>query len=145
MLKRWNFLKTGFYEGIKFNLHKLSQEPPQLFTLSADEVFVERTFDESGFQFFLLFNQRKNYFLWVLNEEEMVPDILEPQAEDLLVGKRSGFAFWIDKAHGDRKIFVAVRGYSATRNDYYDGPFDQLADNHVDEIAPVGIYATGLP
>lgn len=122
-----------------FNLHELSQEPPNLFSVDENEFFIERTFDESGYQFFLIFNAEKNYFLWVLNEEELVPDILELIEEDLLVGKRSGFAFWIDKAHDDRKILIAIRGQSAVRNDYYDGPFDQLADNYVDEI-PISEY-----
>jgi hypothetical protein len=56
-----------------------------------------------------------------------------PLRDDLLVGRKSGFAFWVDPAHGDRKILVAIRGASASRNDYYDGPFDQLADNYVEQ------------
>jgi hypothetical protein len=124
---------------VTFHLNQISQEPPELFTLAKNEFFVERTFDESGYQFFLLFNAEKNYFLWVLNEEQLVPDILDPIEEDLLLGKRSGFAFWIDQEHDGRKILAAIRGQSATRNDYYDGPFDQLADNYVDEI-PISEY-----
>ena len=47
------------YNGIDrtFNLFKLPQEPPALFELGEDEVFVMRTLDESGYQFFLLFNE----------------------------------------------------------------------------------------
>ena len=116
-----------------FNLHKLSQEPPQSFSLGADEEFVMRTFDESGYQFFLIFNTNRNFFLWVLNEEEPYSDVLMPLQDDLVVGRKSGFAFWVDRAHDDRKVLVAIRGASATRNDYYDGPFDQLADNYVDQ------------
>ena len=129
------------YRGKKviFHFNQISQDPPNLFPLAENEFFVERTFDESGYQFFLLFNAQKNYFLWVLNEEEIVPDILEPRTDDLVVGKRSGFAFWIDTANGGRKILAAIRGQSAVRNDYYDGPFDQLADNYVDEI-PISEY-----
>ncbi len=123
------------YNGkeVTFHLLQIPQEPPKLFSLGDDEAFIERTFDESGYQFFLLFNESRNYFFWVLNEEEPVPDILEPIEGDLLVGKRSGFAFWVDAAHNDRKIFTAILGQNATRNNYYDGPFDQLADNYVDE------------
>ena len=114
-------------------LHQLAQTPPQLFRLGENETFVERTFDESGYQFFLLFNEVGNYFLWVLNEEEEVPDSLESVAEDVVVGRRSGFAFWIDRVERDRKVLVAIRSASVVRNDYYDGPFDQLADNYADE------------
>ena len=115
-----------------FNLHELSQEPPKLFQLGEGEEFVMRTFDESGYQFFLIFNGIKNYFIWVLNEEEPLADNLMPLTDDLLLGRKSGFAFWIDEAHDNRKVLMAIRGQSATRNDYYDGPFDQLADNYVD-------------
>ena len=118
---------------VVFNLHKLSQEPPQLFTLDSDETSVMRTFDESGYQFFLVFNETRNYFNWVLNEEEPLSDVLMPLRDGLLVGRKSGFAFWVDRAHGDRKTLIAIRGASATRNDYYDGPFDQLADNYVEQ------------
>ena len=123
------------YNGraVTFNLNHLSQEPPNLFPLGDSEVFIERTFDESGYQYFLIFNEEKNYFLWVLNEEELVPDILERFDPDILVGRRSGFAFWVDQAHGNRKILTAILGQNATRNNYYDGPFDQLADNYVDQ------------
>jgi len=62
-----------------------------------------------------------------------LPDELMPIGEDLLVGRRSRFAFWVDRAHDARKLLVAIRGQNATINDYYDGPFDQLADNYVDE------------
>ncbi|MEO8426978.1 MAG: hypothetical protein ABI651_07700, partial [Verrucomicrobiota bacterium] len=51
--------------SVRFRLHKISQEPPKLFSLRPDELFVERTFDESGIQFFLLFNTNRNYFSWV--------------------------------------------------------------------------------
>ena len=59
-----------------------------------------------------------------LNEEETYSDVLMPVEEELVVGRKSGFAFWVDRAHNDRKVLVAIRGESATRNDYYDGPFD---------------------
>lgn len=133
--KKDDFTYVVIYGGkeVTFNLHHLSQEPPKLFPLGDNEIFVERTFDESGFQFFLIFNEQTNYLFWVLNEEELVPDIFEPVGEDILVGKRSGFAFWVDPEHNERKVFVAVSGSNATRNNYYDGPFDQLADNYADE------------
>lgn len=123
-------------KAVTFNLHRIAQEPPNLFSLGEDEVFIERTLDESGYPFFLIFNEQKDYFLWILNEEDGVKDILDPVGEegDILVGRRSGFAFWVDEAQDDRRILVGVRQLSVRRNDYYDGPFDQLADNYVDEV-----------
>jgi hypothetical protein len=115
---------------VTFHLHKLKTEPPKLFTLNTNETFIERTFDESGIQFFLLFNTERNYFFWVLNEEEKVPDVFTSLDKEVMVGRRSGFAFWIDAL--GRKVLATIRKISVTRNDYYDGPFDQLADNYVD-------------
>lgn len=119
---------------VRFNLHQIPQEPPKLFALRENEVSVERTFDESGYQFFLLFNEEKDYFFWVLNEENGVPDVLTTIEgyDDVLVGKRSGFAFWEDDL--GRKVLASIRQHSVTRNDYYDGPFDQLADNYAQEV-----------
>lgn len=126
------------YRGkqVIFHLYPLPQVPPKRFELGPDEVFIERTFDESGYQFFLLFHDKKEYFFWVLNEEPGVPDVLVPDAErpELLIGQRSGFAFWLDAAHGNRKVLLAIRRLNSNRNDYYDGPFDQLADNYADEV-----------
>ncbi len=50
--------------------------------------------------------------------------------EDVIIGERSGVAFLVDQEHGNRKILLAVRKENRDRNNYYDGPFDQLADNH---------------
>ncbi|MBV7332870.1 hypothetical protein KFU94_32515 [Chloroflexi bacterium TSY] len=119
---------------IRFNLHQLSQEEPEQLTLGENEIFIQRTFDESGYEFYLLYNEKSNYFFWVLNEEREAGDIFTPVSEELVVGKRSGFAFWVDEAHDNRKVLVAIRRLSVTRNDYYDGPFDQLADNYADEV-----------
>lgn len=119
---------------VRFHLHQLSQDPPKLFPLSENEVSVEQTFDESGYQFFLLFNEEKNYFFWVLNEENGVPDFLDlvGMNGDVVMGRRSGFVFWIDDL--GRKVLASIRQHSVTRNDYYDGPFDQLADNYAEEV-----------
>lgn len=129
---------TVEFEGktVKFKFHELRQDRPQSFPLGPGETFIQRTFDESGIQFFLLFNRVENYFFWVLNEEEIVPDTLNPlpgHEEDVLLAKKSGFAFYVDAAHGNRKVLAAIRRLSVNRNDYYDGPFDQLADNYADE------------
>jgi hypothetical protein len=50
-----------------------------------------------------------------------------------MYGQLSRFVFWVESARGNRKVLVAVRHASVTLNDYYDGPFDQLADNYVDQ------------
>ena len=120
------------YRGktVRFHLHPLDQTPPTRLTTTADERFIERTLDESGVPFYLLFNSARRYFFWVLNEEQTVPDVWVPVGPDVVAGRRTGFVFWIDHSHDGRKVLAAVRRLSVLRNDYYDGPFDQLADNY---------------
>jgi len=126
-LERLRYAVTAHQKRVVFHLHPLVQLPPEKFALRPDEQFVERTYDESGLQFFLLFNRRFKDFLWVLNEEAgvAVPEKLEPR-DDVLVGARSGFVFWQD---GDRKVLAAVSLANVAANNEFDGPFDQLADN----------------
>lgn len=123
------------YRGkrVLFRFHRLLQSPPAIFPLRDTERFVQRTFDESGCRFFLLFDTSKDFFIWVLDEEDGPPEVLDAIAEDVVVGRRTGFAYWVDRDHGDRKVLAGVRKTSARRNDFYDGPFDQLADDYATE------------
>ncbi len=143
------FTATVRFRGkeVTFNFHQLDQTQPGSLVLDADETFIQRTFDESGYQFSLIFNERGNYFMWVLNEDETIRDILEPvgETENLLFGRRSGFAFWIDVEHGDRKVLAGVRRLNLQRNDYYDGPFDQLADNYAEETGVAAYMVRAFP
>ena len=127
------FTYTVAYEGkeVVFRFHQLDQSQPGDLALAPGERFIQRTFDESGYQFYLLFDEQSDHFLWVLNEEQTVPDLLEAQGENLLIGRRSGFAFWVDPM--GRKVLAGVRQLNIRRNDYFDGPFDQLADNYAEE------------
>jgi len=125
------------YEGkiVEFHLNELRQDRPRSFVLDQNEVFIQRTFDESGLQWFLIFNRALNYFSWILNEEEQVPELISEFEENpnYYIGRKSGFLFWNDAEHNNRKVLMAIRRASVQRNDYYDGPFDQLADNYAAE------------
>jgi hypothetical protein len=46
----------------------------------------------------------------------------------ILIGKRTGFAFYQDKFL-NRKILIGVFADNASENNHFDGPFDQLPDN----------------
>ena len=131
--------------AVTFHLHKLLQEPPKLFSLRTNEVFIERTFDESGLQFFLLFDTGRNYFSWVLNEEEPVPDVLDKITDETLIGRRTGFVFWSEAKRNGRKVLSMVSRKSVLRNDSFDGPFDQLADNDVETTKIGGWMERGFP
>lgn len=142
------------YRGRKvvFNFNQLSQDLPKSAKLAEGEKFFFRTFDESGFQFFLIFNETNPHFMYVLNEEDGLPDELMPlrtsdvqnidggnsgtsevqrvSDERVLIGKRTKFVFYDDQEN-NRKILIGVWAENIKRNNYFDGPFDQLADNYI--------------
>ncbi|MGI8602356.1 MAG: hypothetical protein ACR2OZ_05090 [Verrucomicrobiales bacterium] len=123
----FTWLATHGGKSVSFHLHRLDQNLPQLFSLASGERFVQRTFDESGLGFFLIFDQRRRRFVWLLNEEEDVAEQWRELSAGVILGCRTGFVFIQEQK---RKRLIAVRGQSLDCNGYYDGPFDQLADNY---------------
>ena len=120
------------YRGktVTFRLNDVSQAPVPPASLLPEEVFVERTCDDSGYQFALLFDTKRNAFRFVLDETVRLPDVLQDLEPGIVVGRLSGFAFYVD-APRRRKVLIAVDADNMRRNNYWDGPFDQLADNFV--------------
>lgn len=130
---------TAQGKTVIFQLNEIGQVPPKLFSLPEDEEFLSRTCDESGYEFFLIYRKTHTHFMWVLNEERGIPGYFISLTDSIVIDKTSGFAFYLDRAHGDRKILIGVRAQNVRRNNYWDGPFDQLADNdiHVNFIKDV--------
>ena len=120
---------------VRFHLLALPQLPPAApGLLGPGERFIARTWDESGLPFFLCYETRARCFFWVLCEEQPVPETFVELAPGVSLGRRSGFCFWTDPARAGRKVLSAVREASIQRNDYFDGPFDQLADNYAAQV-----------
>lgn len=129
---------------VEFVFHQLDQSAPKKFELRKNEIFVQNTFDESGLQFHLMANTKTKYFFWVLNEEEKihVPENFRKVGEDVMLGLRTGFVFLVDE---DRKVLGTIRRQSVQRNDYYDGPFDQLADNYARQTEIQSVIGMIIP
>lgn len=72
-------------------------------------------------------------FLYILNENQSVPDqfVPSPRTDRILIGRRTGFAFYRDHRL-DRKILIGVYEGNMRLNTYFDGPFDQLPDNFIE-------------
>ncbi len=104
-------------------------KPPKDYLLE-EEQYMGPVYDESGLQFYLVFNKKLKIFHYLLNESMNVPEELQVStiSENVLVGKRTGFVFYQHHKR-DRKILVGVHSENAAVNNYYDGPFDQLPDN----------------
>jgi hypothetical protein len=72
-------------------------------------------------------------FHFILDETEKVADDLvkSPRTDRILVGRRTGFAFYRDHRI-DRKILIGAFEPNSRLNNYFDGPFDQLPENFIE-------------
>jgi hypothetical protein len=123
------------YQGksVVFALNDLRNVRPPAGALAPDETFIGPIFDESAIPFYLVFNTRLKIFHYVLNETDKVADsFFSPKGRDrILVGKRTGFAFYKDHRL-NRKILIGAFEGNMRANNYFDGPFDQLPDNFIE-------------
>ena len=123
------------YRGrsVVFELNDLSKVTPPAAAIGAGERYVGPVFDESAIRFFLLYSPKLKNFHYVLDETVPVPDELAASAisERILIGKRTGFAFYRDHKR-ERKILIGVFAGNVRLNNYFDGPFDQLPDNFIE-------------
>jgi hypothetical protein len=117
---------------VVFQLNDLSNVAPPASALGPEEIYLGPIFDDSAIRFFLIFNRRIKSFLYLLDETASVPDELIPvqHRERILIGKRTGFAFYRDQFR-ERKILIGVFAENARDNNHLDGPFDQLPDNFI--------------
>ena len=63
---------------------------------------------------------------------KVADSFFSPKGKDrILVGKRTGFAFYKDHQL-NRKILIGAFEGNMRANNYFDGPFDQLPDNFIE-------------
>jgi len=119
--------------SVVFELNDLGNVKPPPGALAADESYIGPVFDESAMRFFLIFNRKLKVFHYVLDETIAIADQLIPisGSERILIGKRTGFAYYRDDRI-NRKILIGVFEGNSRVNNYYDGPFDQLPDNFIE-------------
>ncbi len=130
-----DFLYRVTFAGrsVLFRLNDLSGVRPPEGTVAESETYLGPVFDESGVQFYLLFDEALKQFRFVLNEADGQSDVLRPYSPEtpvILIGTRTGFVFFDDRRQ-NRKLLVAVYRGNVDANNYFDGPFDQLPDNFI--------------
>jgi hypothetical protein len=127
------FLYRMTFKGktVEFQLPDLSKVKPAPGMLRDDETYLGPVWDESGVQFFLVFNKTAKAFLYLLNETPKM-DLYTPSqlSPAITIGNRTSFAFYKDKLL-NRQILIGDFIEHTMLNDYFDGPFDQLPDNYV--------------
>jgi hypothetical protein len=123
------------YQGItvEFALNDLSQVRPPSGLVGPNERFIGPVFDESGVQFFLVYNSKAKVFHFILDETRRTSDQLDAMRgyDRILIGKRTGFAYYRDHRI-DRKILIGAFEPNVRLNTYFDGPFDQLPENFIE-------------
>ena len=120
-------------KSVVFELNDLSAVKPPAAALGPDEVYLGPVFDESATRFFLVFNRTLKIFHYILDETVEVADqfVPLPDTDRILIGKRTGFAYYRDQRL-ERKILIGVFEGNSRINNYFDGPFDQLPDNFIE-------------
>jgi hypothetical protein len=119
-------------KSVVFELNDLSAVKAPAGAVGPNEIYLGPIFDESAIRFFLVFDRKLKVFHFILDETIEVADrLVASQATDrILIGKRTGFAFYRD-ARLDRKILIGAFDGNVRVNNYFDGPFDQLPDNFI--------------
>lgn len=119
-------------KAVAFELNDLSHVNPPPDAVGPDETYIGPIFDESAIRFFLVFNPKLKLFHYILDETiEVADQFFAIAATDrIVIGKRTGFAFYRDHKL-NRKILIGVFEGNSRVNNYFDGPFDQLPDNFI--------------
>jgi hypothetical protein len=120
-------------ESATFVVPAIYRARPASLKLRDGERFVSGVLDESAYALVLIFDEREAGFRFLLSPAFEPPELLEPLRADaphLLIGRPSGFVFAREpgRAAGepDRLTLVGIDAASVRRNDYFDGPFDQV-------------------
>ncbi len=132
-IERFAYRVSHDGKTVVFELNDLSNVKPPPGSLGPDEVYIGPIFDESAIRFFLVFNRKLKIFHYILDETIEVADafVRIKETDHILIGRRTGFAFYLDDRL-NRKILIGVFEGNVLVNNYFDGPFDQLPDNFIE-------------
>lgn len=124
---------TANGRSVLFRLNDMKGVTPPPGAVLPEETYIGPVFDDSAVRFFLVFNRRLRVFHYVLDETGPPTEgfLGMRENERTLIGKRTGFAYYLDR-RADRKILIGVFEGNSRVNDAYDGPFDQLPDSFLD-------------
>lgn len=118
---------------VEFRLNDLASVTPPKHVLAPDEQYLGPVFDESGVRLFLVFNPRLKIFHFILDETVRASEPFQTalSTNRILIGTRTGFAFYRD-VRRERKILIGVYEGNSRVNNQFDGPFDQLPDSFIE-------------
>lgn len=126
------YLVTFENKTVTFILYMDPYKLPAESRLVDSEIFVGPVFDESGLRFSILFNEKLSTLYFILNKDYGITDEFDSITDDLIVGLRTGFVFFND-ADLNRLILIGANSKNVNANNWYDGPFDQIPDNYIQQ------------
>jgi len=131
-LEQFSYRVTYKGKAVTFQLNDVSSVQPPKDIIAKGEKYLGLAVDESGLRFFLFYNEIHKVFAYVLDETGDVLDQFNTLKKDgrVLIGHRTGFVFY-DHHYLDRRVLIGVHGGNTVVNNYYDGPADQLPENHI--------------
>lgn len=131
-LSPFSYRVTYNDKQVTFQLNDVSAVKPTKDIIADGEEYLGLVVDESGVQFFLFYNKIHKVFAYVLDETINILDQFSSAEGNgrTLIGHRTGFAFY-DHHYLNRRVLIGVHGANTMVNNYYDGPADQLPENHI--------------
>lgn len=108
-----------------------------------DELYLGKANDESGLNFYLMFDTKALEFAYVLDEQAPMLDQLTNMFDanpKFQVGIRTGFVFLKEETPKRTRLIGVYEG-NVLRNNYFDGPFDQLPDAYDGDITVRGAFS----
>ncbi len=128
LIKKVNdYLFKVSYKGriVYFQYPSISDEILRTQSPSSDEIFVSKIRDESGIVFDLYFNNVTNAFYYSLDSDRPFNEKLVKLSDSIYFGERTKFAYYYESL-SKRYFLLAVSVDNVVRNNYFDGPFDQV-------------------
>lgn len=131
-LNPFSYRVTYKNKAIVFQLNDVSAVKPPKNIIADGEKYLGLVVDESGVRFFLFYNEIHKVFVYVLDETNDVLDQFIKIDENgrTRIGHRTGFALY-DHHYLNRRVLIGVHSANTIVNNYYDGPADQLPENHI--------------
>lgn len=113
---------------VTFKLPETETAAPKDLQLLSDEEYVSKIQDESGVRFHLVFNKKTKSFYYIIDNELPLPESTIALGEKMLIGNRTHFIYFKDSDRS-RNILIGVDSNNILKNNYFDGPFDQVPPN----------------
>lgn len=107
----------------RFNFFSLKDTSKEIKILENEE-FISKVVDESGINFYLVYNSEINSFYYFLQKQKLFED-LENLGQNLFLGLRTDYVYYLD-SENERFLLTGVNKKNINQNNYFDGVFDQI-------------------